>query len=416
MMCKAMWPMAALLLAGTALAARPDASDACQTRRALSVRAPLFLMATARADTVRAGRGPIEYNVGDTTRLERIHGQRFRLDSVGGDEAAGLDAGAGTEAVLVPYGWECGETWRWHEARWATPDSQVFADAELWPREMWVDGMPTFSVELVHDVYPENYTDYLESDTVVMLSPAQVFAIHQVLPTSRQAGAPDSAYAPLLAWARANPALAARFPATVMLEEAFEALQPCTHGYDTHPVAGTYRVTVIVERADTLHTYFRTSARGYAQCGRAPPMQVAAMRPRLADTSRLYVHGGPDPDAIPETNREAWNGTTGCSVSTMDVVNHARIEAGRRAWRGDYNYLALPRCFPADPRVKQAADALFEAYRAGEKDPQPGWFRETADGGMRFEQVLRANGRVVLELRAERVGTRTLAVYRGSGA
>jgi hypothetical protein len=410
---KAMWVVAGLLLAGSAFAARPHASGGvCSTGRLVGVRSPLFLVATARADTVRAGRGPVEYNTGDTTGLDGIHGQRFRLHAVGGDAAAGLRAAAGMEAVLVPYGWECGDTWRWHHARWAQPDSQIFADVQAWPREMWVDGMPTFSVEVVHDVYPENYLMRLDSAEQDILSPMQVFAVSEVLPTFQQVeAAPDSALGPLLAWARANPAMAARFPATEMLNEAFEALQPCTPGYETHPVAGTYRVTVIVERTDTLHTFFRTDAQGYARCGPAPAMDTPALRPRTADTTSLYVHGGPDPDAIPEGNREAWNGSGSCGVSSVEIDNHPRIQGGRRAWPGDYNYAGLAACFAAVPRVKQVADALFQAFSAGERDPQPGWFRETADGGVRFEQVWLAGGRVMLELRAERVSARTLAEY-----
>jgi hypothetical protein len=404
-------PMTAVLLAGAAFAARAPSPGACQTGRLMGVRAPLFAVATALEDTVLAGPGPIRYQAGDTTGLESIHGQRFLLEGLGGDVPAGVD-GAGTEAVLVPYGWECGETWRWEKARWAEPGSQVFVDLSLRPRETWAGGLPTFDVEILHDVYPESYTIRLDSVPGDLLSPMQVFALNRVLPTFEQVrAAPDSAYGPLLAWARANPGLAARFPATAALEEAFEALQPCTAPSDPHPVAGTYRVTVVVERTDTLRTYFRTDARGYSACGAAPRMEAAMMRPRTADTTRLYVHGAADPDAIPETNGEAWNGTASCGVSNVDVVNRPRSEASRRAWQGDYNYLSLPGCFRDHPRVKQASDALFAAYRAGERDPQPGRFVEDADGGMRFEQVWRAGGRVVLELRAVRVSPRTLAGY-----
>ncbi|HEX5870834.1 MAG TPA: hypothetical protein VFY65_10480, partial [Longimicrobium sp.] len=94
------------LLATAAFAPRVPAADACSTSRILSVRGGMFVLATARADTLRTGPGPIRYDVRDPSRLESIHGQRFRIERVGGDVPAEL-AGAGTEAVLVPYGSAC---------------------------------------------------------------------------------------------------------------------------------------------------------------------------------------------------------------------------------------------------------------------------------------------------------------------
>lgn len=404
------WPAAMVLFAGAASAARAPLPHACQTGRIMSVRAPLFVLATARADTVRAGPGPVAYNVGDTAGLESIHGQRFRLDGVGGDVPAELED-AQTEAVLVPYGWECRETWRWREARWAEPGAQVFIDAKLRPREQWADGLPTFDVELVHDWYPDSYAGRLESDSVEMMTPAQVFELHQALPTFTPAReAPGPAYAPLLAWARGNPSLAARFPATQALEEALEALQPCLNAYDPHPVAGTYQMTVVIRGADTLQIYLRTDARGYPECG--PPerrLDSAVVRPRPAGLARLYVHGAQDAAMIPRTNADAWNAATACGVGSVDVVNPPRTDAGgRRAWEADYNYLALPACFRDQPRVKAATDSLFAAYQAGERDNPPGWFREHADGGVRFEQRWRARGRVVLEMTGTRVSVETV--------
>lgn len=405
------WSMAALL-AAAAFAARAPSPEACQTGRLLGVRAPLFAVATALEDTVLAGPGPIRYPAGDTTALQSIHGQRFRLDALGGDVPAWLD-GEVTEAVLVPYGWECRETWRWRESRWAQPGLQVFVDLNLRPREMWAGGLPTFDVEVVHDVYPESYTRYVDTADN-LLTPTQVFALTRVLPTYDQVeAAPDSAYGPLLAWARANPGLAARFPASHALAEANDWLQPCHPAYNPHPVAGTYRATLVVEGRDTLTTYLQTSASGYPMCPPPlPPLREAVLRPRLADTARLYVFGAPDTATILVINNAHFRGGGRCGAGTFDVANRP-VPGGPPSWDAQFNDAMLPSCFPDRPEVRRATEAIYAAYVAGARANGPGRFRETAEGGMTFEQTWRANGRVVLRMNATRVSARTLPEWDG---
>jgi hypothetical protein len=407
--------IAVLVAAVAALEASAPAAAACSIGRLFSVRAEVFVLATAGADTVRTGPGRVRYTVpaSDTAALAGIHGQRFRLDRLGGDLPPELAGREGSEAVLVPYSSECREVWPWTRGLWAEPGSQMLVDGSLRVREQWVDGRPTFDVNLPLARYPEGYTMWLDSIPGDPLSGTEMFDLTAVLPTYEQAeAAPAAAYAPLLAWARANPRLAARFPATPVLEEANEALQPCVSAYDPHPAAGTYRAQVIVRQTDTLTAFFRTDARGHPMCRPAAlRLDLATVRPRLADTARLYVHGAASEAAIPETNREANAG--GCSVAIADVVNQPSTGAeGRRSWRADYNFLVLPGCFPGHAGVKQAVDAIAQAYSADART-EPGWFREEAGEGMRFEQRWSADGRVMLEVRATRTGTRTLRDYGG---
>lgn len=325
----------AVLLAGAALAGASPADPACSTGRLFGVRAPLFVLATAGTDTVRAGPGPIEYNArrNPPDSLARIHGQRFRLDRVGGDVPAELAGAEGGEAVLVPYGWECRDTWRWHQARWAEPGVQLVADATLRPRVQWVDGRPTFDVEVVHDVYPNAFTPDADS-AAEFLRAAEVFGLYQALPTWNEVEAdPAAAYRRFLGWARAHPAQAGRFPASYAMREAQEWLQPCKPAYDPHPVAGTYRADFVLHGRDTLTAFLRTDSRGYPMCGDAETrLDLAAVQPRMADTARLYVFGSAAGEAsIPATNAEAWQAEN-CSVVKLDVFNQPRTdEAGRRA-------------------------------------------------------------------------------------
>lgn len=403
----------AALMVGIAGAASTPPSPACMTGRIMGLRAPLFVLATAGADTVLAGAGPVRYNDGnvDSAALAGIHGQRFRLDRIGGDvppELAGVDGG---EVVLVPYGWECGDTWRWKQARWTAPGTQIMTDVEPWPRAQWVDGRPTFSVDVIHDVYPEGYSR--SADPVgEPLTPSQVFDLNAVLPTFDAVEAdPVAAYRDFLGWARIHPAEAARFPASEAMNEAQAWLQPCVPAYALHPVAGTYRATVIVRGRDTLTSWFRTDPRGYPMC--APPeprLDLAAVRPRMADTAGLYVYGsGTDAASIPVTNRDAWEGSGSCFSVRVEVINPPRTDAsGRRSWAVEYDYAGFTACFRDDARVQGLADSLDAAYEANTRDDTPGWFREMAGGGMAFERTWRVRGRTILEVRATRISLETL--------
>lgn len=404
------WSMTAVLATGAAFAARVPDSAACSSGRLMGVRSELFVLATAREDTVRAGPGPIDYEDRDTAALESIHGQRFRIDRMGGDVPAELE-GAGDEAVLVPHGDHCGDPWRWEEARWAAPGTQLFIDLTLRPRAQWAGGVPTFDVDLVHDRYPDSYTEHVDSVPSELMTAAQVFEMNQALPTWKEMqAAPESAYAPLLAWVRADPARAARFPATLALEWANGTLQPCVPAYDPHPVAGTYRATVIVESTDTVTFYFRTDARGGAECGPPPPLDAAVLRPRTADTARLYAHGATHEAAITETSPEVWEREGSCGVTVLEVVNQPRVDAAAlRGWQADYD-LALLRCFPHHAALRRANAKLYPRH-AHLRKQELGWFREMAGGGMRFGQRLRVDERVVLEVTATRVSARTVPTY-----
>jgi hypothetical protein len=401
------WGIAALLATATALAARPSADTACSTSRVYGVRAGLFMLATAGADTVRTGPGAIRYDARDAgpADLARIHGQRFRLDRLGGDVPAVLAGAEGGDAILVPYVLDCGERLRWTDgAIWAQPGGQVFTDAALRPREQWVDGIPTFDVEMMHGVYPEGYKRMMEDDSAALMTPQQAFELTGLLPTWDAAqAAPAPAYRPLVEWARANPDLAALFPATQALAWAADELQPCVPRYDPHPVAGTYRAFLVLERTDTLTFLFQTDGAGSAVCAPVQPrLDVAEVRPVPADTARLYVRGGADMAILEATPPGVG---AHCGGGSVEVVNQPREEAAGRSWEAEYNYLVLPLCFLSDPRVGTATEAVFAASMADEpNDDGPGRFIEAKDG-VRFEQRWSAGGRVLLEMRATRVST-----------
>ncbi len=403
--------VATLLL--NALVCLPREAAACSERRAFGTRAPLIVLVTARSDTVRAGPGPITYtdaDSGDARDSRPVFGQVFRLDRVGGEvprELASARAAGRTEVVLVPYEALCGDVWRWHDSsRWTQAGSQILTDARLRPRAQWVGGRPTFDVNPDHHAYPRAYIFTREERDKPRMTSTQAFEFSRVLPTYEEVQRDAfAAYQPLLRWMRANPQLARIFPAPAAIAEAQGRLQPCVPAYDPHPVAGTYRMTVIAG-ADTVTGFFRTDARGYPMCGAAPlPLDLTAVRPRPADTAKLYVHGAPTEAEIPATNREA--NASRCSVVSANVVNRPETVAGEQRWRADFNYLVLSRCFPQSARVKEGVEAAYAAFAAGNGQGEPGTFALRPDGTATFEQSWSANGRVVLEMRGTRVSRET---------
>jgi hypothetical protein len=243
------------------------------------------------------------------------------------------------------------------------------------------------------------------------MTSAQAFEFSRVLPTYAEVQRDAfAAYQPLLRWRRANPQLARIFPAPAAVAEAQERLQPCLPAYDPHPVAGTYRMTVIAG-ADTMTAFFRTDERGYPRCGEAPlPLDLTAVSPRAADMARLYVHGAPTEAEIPSTNRAA--NASPCRVATADVVNRPATGVGEQRWRADFNVLILSRCFPQSARVREGVGAASAASAAGERRENAGTFAVRTDGIATFEQSWTANGRVVLEMRGTRVTQEALTTYR----
>lgn len=384
---------------------------ACSTRRAYGTRAPLFVLATAHSDTVRAGQGPITYTDPDPrgTRNQRpVFGQVFRLDRIGGDvprELAAVRAGGHTEVVLVPHATHCRDVTPWFgSARWTAPGSQIVSDVTLRPRDQWIGARPTFDVDPNHDAYPRAYRRG-DVDSPRMTA-VQAFELVRVLPTSAevQRDALD-AYRPLLRWMGANPQLTRLFPATAAIAEAQDELQPCVPAYDPHPVAGTYRMMVIAG-VDTVTAFFRTDARGFPACGRAPlPLDLTAVTPRAADTARLYVHGASTEARIPATNREA--NASRCSVATAEVLNLPETVGLEQRWEADFNYLVLPRCFPPSAAVKQSVEAAYAAFAAGDRQGEPGTFTVRPDGSATYEQRWTVRGRLVLEMRGTRVSQET---------
>jgi hypothetical protein len=158
-----------------------------------------------------------------------ISGQVVVVERVLGADSADVRRrlGSARKAVLVPWDHDTGcEPIPWtSRPRWIAPSTEGFVAARLRPREKWAGGMPTFDVR---DAWREPYTPArvrlalgaLGQGRSVM-SPEEYGTFYQALPSVHewtQDRLPS--YEALLAWERANPALAAKAPAAMELARA----------------------------------------------------------------------------------------------------------------------------------------------------------------------------------------------------
>jgi hypothetical protein len=144
------------------------------------------------------------------------YGQVVRLERVGGAHAARIRAALGAsrnEAVLVRWelGGDCGVTRSERREPWLNRGFQVFTTARLRAEAGWVGGRPTFDVTSFDFPYTEQYpwTDP-GGRPIAALRLAEYWELYQTLPTLPQLERDTAAaLAPLRAWVRSHPALAA---------------------------------------------------------------------------------------------------------------------------------------------------------------------------------------------------------------
>lgn len=405
-----------LALASTLLlsAALPSPAHACSVAPDWLYRPSTYFIATVLPDVVPASPGDVRFYTDmreQTVDTTAIDARKVRLDQVGGTVsphlASALQRGI-REAVLVPwsYGADC-RTTRWpDDVPWVPVGTAGLFPGRLRDEGDWVAGLPTFDVFHAYS-HPYPHGDYRGKPATPdsMLTARQLFALYERLPVwSRERETTYADVEPLLRWARENPELAHLHPVQDALESAYRAIQPCRSATKTSPVAGTYRLEVVVPGDPPRELFIRTSPEPSGpDCSEDVQLRdPGRFAPRSAERYRLYVHGAPTPEAIPEANREAIH--TGCSVTRLRVGEEPRvIGSGVRVLSAHLDWGMLARCFPGDTAIPAAMGdkrVLGHAVPVGEST---GEIRLRPDGGAEFEQVLRRDGRVVLSIRGERI-------------
>jgi hypothetical protein len=409
--------LAGLPLAWTALSA--SEARACSLSGFPTSRSPdgVHFIATATADTLFAGPGAVRYEVapghfgapGDRT----VYGQVVEVERAGG--ATARVPGRFTRAVVVPwdYGADCRPTPWTRSARWVEPGTRGLYVASLRDPAHWVDGIPTFDVHTPDsDPFPQHVEPWRledeEGGTLELLTADQTFALMDLLPLRAEEDAdPRKAARPLLEWARANPALARRYPATEILHYVRAGAESDMLGEIDPPLAGTYRFTATLAGRAPVTFFARTRSAPTTEWDPSPvPTQPDdPTEPRRPTGYTMLAAGAPTAESLPvdvgatrRMDREGY-----FSV----LMEPERMADGTQVWRGSIDVELVARQFPADPVIGQFAKDDFERFREriGKELPEEtrARFVLAPDGSVRAEQTTDLGGGRVLTIRAERI-------------
>lgn len=375
-----------------------------------------FLIGTGAGDTVRAGVGTVRYRVapghsgpaGDRA----IFGQVVNVERVTGIDTLRLPAST-RRVILVPwdYGADCTPTPFMRSARWLSTESRGLYDGVLRERSQWVDGVPTLDVFTPdHQPYPGRSPRFLGAPVETMLSLDELFPLLTLLPDARLLqDSAEQAIAPLMAWARANPATARRAPMAGAISFANYMARIARVRRVNVPVLGTYRVQVDIPANGRREFFVRTEAKPdgewHVTRSASPPPDPTVIPP--AEGYTILAVTGRSASALP----------TGCDDRTMDQEGYLYVmaqpaETGPAGvmWQGMIEFNLLARALPRDsallqPFARAWNDEYTRRYRAQLPDEAPAQFTLPAGAPMRVQtDFVAADGRR-LQLRGERVST-----------
>lgn len=406
-------PLAAACLA----AATPAAGHACSLAPFPAVRTSIYLIGTAAADTVLAGAGGVEYGREPDDEGGPIRGQVVRVERVGGTDLAELPPGT-DRVVLVPWGYgaDC-RTTRWTQsAHWVEPGVRGLFWAGLRPRDQWVDGLPTLDVRQPYQLpYPQG-ADWMEPDS--LMSMEQTFELLGLLPLWDELRAnPEAAHQPLLRWARANPELARRFPASEAVGDAVYSIRYARLKRIDPPLAGTYRFSVSVDGDAPRTFYARTRSAPTTEWGPAESPGDDRPRPTVDDPIAGYtmlLAGSSAADSLPivcgpdrDMRREGYFSVAAAPEPGADGV---------QLWRGEIELSLAARALPGDPLLAGITRAELDEMirRARDREPSvervrtPARFLLRPDGSVALEQTVRLHDGRTVVITGERISRVTI--------
>lgn len=385
------------------------AAHACSKAPFPISRDGVHLIGTATADTLPAGAAGRRYELEPGTADGPVYGQVVRVERLGGAAAASLPSGT-DRVVLVPWGYGANcRTTRWAEsAVWADVGERALVWASLRPREAWVQGVPTLDVTEPYQLpYPQRaYAD----DDEGLLSIDQAFELLSVLPLWDEFEADFvTAHQPLLAWARANPELARRPPAAMMVERVESVLRAERLARLDPPLAGTYRFTLSVD-GDAPRT-FHARTRAVPESEWDPAEFTDGWRSRaLDDPFTGYTLGF---EAAPAATVLAVAGRRPEREGYFGVLAPEPGLDGAQLWRGTIS-LDFAAILPGDSALarirREERELMIRRHEAEDVAPEEtrARFLLCPDGSVTVEQtVVMGEGRVVV-LRGERISRVTL--------
>ena len=398
----------AALLSCAALLAPSAEAGACSISRfePWSYERATFFIASALPDTLPAGPGGKVFYSHDPRRAEPlqqpewpIHGQVMRLVRTGGyaaDSVARVAERFGSEVVVVPWDrrGDCMPVAS-EGGRLVPPGRNAFLSVALRDPEHWVRGRPTFDAD-IGAAYTGPDEEYPPTTADSALTLDRLFEVHTVLrPFEEFERDPERAAEPLLAWVRANPDVRRSGPIVEMLRMSMMFTEDARVSRIVPPMAGTYRLSIVTEGASPRELLIRT---------KGPPT------PWLAHKFAFREDGEEEHDPLEpgegyalKVRGAGLRGMGSCREGEVGIIEQAVPDGrGGDQWRAELSWLFLRSCFPRDATI-EAAVAAYDRTGGG-RDPLPGTFTRAPDGTIRFHQVLRVEGRVLMEVTGERVG------------
>jgi hypothetical protein len=393
------------------------------------------MLGVATPDTVLAGHGAVEAGTGPGhwgPGGERpIHGQLIRVERFGGADSTTLARAFGEagnrDVVIVPWDYDpaC-RTAIWSRgARWVPLDRPGTFTVRLRPRSHWAQGIPTFDAFMADiEPYPlgvffqRGYrgTDALQ--TQPSLTAAQYLELYRALPNGQMLrDDPEGAAELVAAWERANPELAATYPAPQILDGVRWAVRSRLvrlqlDGIEP-PLAGTYRLTLSVPDEEERTFHARTRARPTSAMTLDPRQRDPDLRepPRRPDGYSLLAAGGSTLDALPtECQQDRRISQDGYMYVVDPPLRPGQL---RNQWVGKIDITLLARQFAADSALVRFARAesteSFQRYRAGLPREMPARFTRLPDGTVRVEQTITLEDGRAVTVRGERISPETVA-------
>jgi hypothetical protein len=414
--------VALLVLALFAASERALACSSAQSRL-IAVPTPrtLYLLGTARPDSMRAGAALIELaddrsGAATQERRENVHGQLFDVERFAGPARDQIPRGM-TRALLVPWGYtsDCKPIIR-HAATWVEGGRRVMVDAVLRNKRYWLGGVPILDVFFAerNDVYVRGAAPWMASrqfDTASMMPAEELLDVLDMLPDTLQLRR-DALSAPnaVFAWARANPERARLYPAAQLIHMLRVRQRMSELQSVESPATGTYRLTLRVNDGAPYTLFARTSAVPESGYRLAPA--ASSTDPLHLDPFDLYSYVtflAATVDSLPTDCRGRYDRRT--SGFSIPASTPSESSAGAQL-SANVDMRAFEIVFRGDTlmaRVVRASfNAAMESYRRKES-PFRGTILLDSIGTARVRQVETLGDGTRTQMEGERVSRTTIA-------